>query len=296
MAPRVNHQLVREMAARMPRPSDDEIAAAAGCHPGYARLIYTGRVKLRGEGGSALSREEPKTLAGRPARGLLPFDHAALMGGHTLYPGTVIEAGSERVLKSGFNSAKIGARIMKGRWKGFPVFTLTLEERATCPTSCRHWRSCFGNNMQQARRFRHGAALESQIAAEVAALAAEHRLGFAIRLHVLGDFYSVGYVNLWRDLLAKHPQLHAFGFSARWDYARDPVAKALVELVEANWSRFAIRFSNAPIEAFATRSVEHPYQIEKDAVWCPQQAGKTQACSTCALCWQTTKNVAFVQH
>lgn len=150
--------------------------------------------------------------------------------------------------------------------------------------------------MQHARRYRHGAELERRLAGEVAALAQKHKRGFAIRLHVLGDFYSVEYVNLWRDLLARHPQLRAFGFSARWDTATDPIARALVDLVSEQWSRFAIRFSNAPLEACATVSIEHPYQKPEDAIICPQQTGRTDACSTCALCWQSTRRIAFIQH
>ncbi len=289
---RVDHDHVRNSAAN--GKTDTEIAAVVGCHPGYARLIRKGRVRLRHDGGSMLSREEPKSLSG--AAHLPAYDNPALSEARTIYPSTVTDPLTENVLKSGFNSSKIGARIAKGKWKGFEIYTLTLEERATCPTSCRHWRSCFGNNMQRAHRFRHGTDLEAMIAREVAGLARKHPQGFAVRLHVLGDFYSVEYVNLWAELLERHPALHAFGFSARWDYQGDPIAKALVDLVGKRWSRFAIRFSNAPIDECATVSIEHPIQKPADAVICPQQLGKTAACATCALCWQSTKRIAFVQH
>lgn len=289
----VDHSRVRELAAAGIK--DPQIAAEVGCHPGYARLIRLGRIKLRGEGGSELSRKEPQALQG--ARAVLPpFDHEALMKGRTIYPTTVIPASHDTVFKSGFNSSKIGARIQKGKWKGFEVYTLTLEERATCPTTCRHWRSCYGNHMQQAKRYEHGPMLEAEIEREVIGLRRKHPKGFAIRLHNLGDFYSVAYVELWGRLLDQHPQLHAFGFSARWDYKNDPTAKALIDLVNKQWKRFAIRFSNAPIEACATVSIEHPYQKPVDAIICPQQLGKTSSCSTCALCWQTTRRIAFIQH
>lgn len=289
----VDHNRVREMAGQ--NFTDAQIGAAVGCHPGYAKLIRTGRVKRRADGGSLLSREQPQQLAGKSAR-LLSFDNPAFMQSRTLYPSTVIPASAENVLKSGFNSAKIGTRISKGRWKNFQVYTLTLEERATCPTSCRHWRSCFGNNMQQAHRFRHGPELEAMIEREIAGLARKHPRGFAVRLHVLGDFYSVGYVEMWARLLDKHPQFHAFGFSARWEYRSDPIAKALIDLVSKRWVRFAIRFSNAPVDELATVSIEHPFQKPADAIICPQQLGKTASCSTCALCWQSKRRIAFIQH
>jgi hypothetical protein len=224
-----------------------------------------------------------------------PYNHPALVEARTLYP-TTVRAGRDRwALKSGENSAKIGGLIMKGRWTGFPVYTLTLEERATCPTSCHHWRSCFGNKMQYADRVAAGADLEWRLVREIALLEAYHPDGFAVRLHVLGDFYSVEYVGLWRGLLERHPALHVWGYTARLD---GPIAAALLDLAEREWNHFAMRFSNAPagLDASATISVEHPLQVPDDAILCPEQVGKTESCSTCAICWQTKRRIAFIQH
>ena len=60
---------------------------------------------------------------------LPPYDHPAIMAGKSLYPYTVRPAlsGDRWALKSGEHQRKIGAVILKGRWKGFPVFTLSLE-------------------------------------------------------------------------------------------------------------------------------------------------------------------------
>lgn len=290
---RVDWDRVRHLAAL--EWDDKAIAADVGCHPTYAKAIRMGKIKRRADGGSVFSRQQGRSLSGKTAP-LLPYDNSALMDGRTIYPATVISPLQENVLKSGFNSSKIGKRIVKGRWKGFEVYTLTLEERATCPISCRHWRSCFGNNMHHAHRFRHGPDLEKMIEREVIGLVRKHPRGFAIRLHVLGDFYSVQYVELWARLLREHRTLHAFGFTARWDYNKDAVARALIGVVEKNWSRFAIRFSNAPIDELATVSIEHPLQKPDDAIICPQQLGKTECCSTCALCWQSKKRIAFIQH
>ena len=91
------------------------------------------------------------------------------------------------VLKSGRNQWKIGGEILKGDWRGFPTYGLALEERATCPKTCRHWRSCYGNNMHLAQRVPHGVELERRLPIEVADLAKDHPHGFAVRLHVLGD-------------------------------------------------------------------------------------------------------------
>jgi hypothetical protein len=111
------------------------------------------------------------------------------------------------VLKPGSNQWKLGGEILKGDWRGFPVYALTLEERATCPKTCQHWRSCYGNRMHRAHRMPHGTELERRLEIEIAQHAEEHPNGFAVRLHVLGDFYSVEYVELWRKLLERHPVL-----------------------------------------------------------------------------------------
>lgn len=241
------------------------------------------------------SRHETHAVMSSPAR-MPAADHPAFTKARTLFPSTVAApADRTRVLISGFNSPKTGRLITKGRWKGFPIYTLTLEERATCPTSCVHWRSCFGNQMHFAVRIRHGDDLHTKLQEEVCALAGEHPKGFAVRLHVLGDFYSVEYVDLWRLLLIAYPQLHVFGFTARWQ-RDDPIAVALIKLAMDRWDRFAMRFSNAPVDQCSTVSIEHPLQKPADAIVCPQQLGTTQACATCALCWQSKRRIAFVRH
>ncbi len=289
---RIDYDVVKTLAAENVKHA--EIARRFDTSPGYIRMIVTGKIG----GGSAMSRMASRPLQGRDVRGMPAIDHPAIAGGTTLYPSTVTEVGGFLlpVLKSGHNSAKIGKRIAKGRWKGFEAYTLTLEERKTCPRSCHHWRSCFGNGMQQAQRIEHGTDLEVRLIEEVHALGKKHPGGFAVRLHVLGDFYSVRYVELWEMLLQQVPQLHAFGFSARWDAHNDPIAGALVRLVLKQWDRFAIRFSDAPVDECSTVSIEHPYQKPSDAIVCPQQTGKTPNCSSCALCWQSKKRIAFITH
>lgn len=245
------------------------------------------------------SRFASKPLNGRSAS-LPPFDHPALADGRTLYPKTVRtprrDAAAQWALKRGENSAKIGGEIVKGRWRGLPVYTLSLEERATCPRTCHHWRSCMGNSMHWSDRVQPGADLEWRLEREIAMLEIEHGR-FVVRLHVLGDFYSVGYVELWRKLLDRHAGLNVWGYSARHDQG-DPIAAALLSLVRSQWDRFAVRFSNAPqpFEAPTTISVEHPYQIPAGSILCPEQVGKTESCSTCGLCWQSERRVAFIQH
>jgi hypothetical protein len=130
---------------------------------------------------------------------------------------------------------------------------------------------------------------------EVALLDIDHPNGFAVRLHNLGDFYSVAYVELWARLLERHPALHVWGYTARWTL-NDPIAAALMPLTQRHWNRFAVRFSNAPAETCSTITVEHPFQVPDGTILCPEQVGKTESCSTCALCWGSKRRIAFLQH
>lgn len=118
---------------------------------------------------------------------LLPQDHQAVLEARTLFPSQVSQPDNS-VLKSGDNQRKLGKQITKGKWKGFPVFSLTLQERATCPTACLQYAACYGNNMHHATRYEHGPDLERQIWKELYFLQQKYPTGFVVRLHRLGIF------------------------------------------------------------------------------------------------------------
>ena len=222
--------------------------------------------------------------------------HASALDGHSLYRARVVPAAApDRLLKSGHNSRKIGARVTKGRWAGMPIYTLTLEERATCPSSCAHWLTCYGNAMNWSERIQHGPELEERLDGELRTQAGQHPAGFVVRLHVLGDFYSVGYVDRWAGWLDQHPALRVFGYSAR--PAGDAIGDRLRELVAARWDRFAVRFSGAGGEGSANTIRRMPAAPRvAEGIVCPAQTGRTDCCGTCGLCWGTRRNVAFIVH
>ena len=84
----------------------------------------------------------------------LSQEHSAVVNAHTMYRKNVhnIATYKHKVLKPSTNK-KLGKRVTKGRYAGFPMYTLTLEERATCPSACEHWADCYGNNMPFGHRF-----------------------------------------------------------------------------------------------------------------------------------------------
>lgn len=223
---------------------------------------------------------------------VLPAFHQAATGARSIFPSRVFAPDEvQRMFKTGHQSRKIGKTVMKGPRKGWPIFTLTLEERATCPRSCRQWLHCFGNNMQAAERIEAGAELEAAIVGELAALQAAHQGGFLIRLHVLGDFYSLGYVQMWADALERFPALHVFGFTARLPGTE--IGDALWQIVGNRWDRFAVRFSGMRGELYAA-------QVGADAdpmaILCPAQTGATDCCATCMLCVASERSIEFARH
>ena len=224
-------------------------------------------------------------------------DRGAAKAGHTAYPSRVMDP-DDFVLKPGKYQRKLVSVVKKGLWTGFPIYSLTLEERATCPKTCEQWQGCFGNHMHNASRYRHGDALDVEIKREVANLAHTHPAGFVVRLHILGDFVSVPYVKMWADLLLTYPALHIFGYT-HWKRGTE-IGDAVAKLRDAWWWRFAIRTSDANAsEGPRTVVIEDKSQLPRGAIICPAQVGVGRTCSTCALCWSPAaknKTIAFLRH
>jgi hypothetical protein len=72
-----------------------------------------------------------------------------------MYRKNLHDAGNYKyaVIKASTN-IKLGKKVTKGHLKGARIFTLTLEERATCDSECEHWLDCYGNNMPFGHRFK----------------------------------------------------------------------------------------------------------------------------------------------
>ena len=249
-----------------------------------------------------LSRRFTEHFAPNPAA-VRPLDaaHHAVVGGHTIFSRRVVDPSvSGIVLVSGIHQRKIGGKVVKGAWAGLPVYTLTLEERATCPRTCHHWRTCMGNAMPWPERHRHGPALEAALHIELAYLARRHLGGFVVRLHILGDFYSVGYAERWGFWLAKHRELRVFGYSA-WP-RQSSIGLAVGRLNAAFPQRCFIRYSvSVPSGAGgeATTLWREASGVVPEGIVCPAQTGATAACGTCALCWATPardKTIVFIGH
>ena len=210
----------------------------------------------------------------------------------TLYRKNVHDSeNAKNILKKGSQNKKLGFKITTGKWTNKRLYSLTLEERATCPRSCHHWEDCYGNNMPFAHRFKHGPALVSKLEVEIADLMKLHKDGIVIRLHVLGDFYSNSYVKFWRKMLIRYPKLAIFGYTAR----DDSVGNLIKELNKRYPEQCVIRFSrNEKFDGSNRYAADEDMII--DAFTCPEQTGKVKNCANCGLCWSVDKTVRFLTH
>lgn len=209
--------------------------------------------------------------------------HPAIVEGRSRYQARVKSASvAKHVLVEGKNSSKTGWRITKGPWAGKTIHTLTLEERRTCPSTCRQWLNCYGNNLHLALRLRHDEEdFAIHLSSELLRLNARYPEGFVVRLHILGDFFSVEYVNFWRDALDTLPGLHIWGYTARKNGT--PIGSALFKLASERWDRFALRWSDLGSDFAAAEVVEE--EADAKGIICPAEKDETRCCATCGLCW-----------
>jgi len=206
------------------------------------------------------------------------------------------------LLKKGSSNKKLGFIVKKGMWKGKRLYSLTLVERETCPTTCHHWNDCYGNNMPFAHRFETN-NIDLFLEREIESLLAKHTHGIVVRLHVLGDFYSVDYVDFWTEMLEKHPKLCLFGYTAR---KGDNIAHAIWRMNQANPTRCVIRHSGNFEDDGELEPTQEPFKenwryaaeesFEGKSFDCPEQTGAVKDCVSCALCWTTPKTVRFISH
>lgn len=241
-------------------------------------------------------RDQARFPSNKPkgSRVILDAAHPASAGARTLFPSRVFHASTvDRILKSGHNSPKTGKKVEKGDWAGFPIFTLTLEERATCSRECKTWANCYGNNMQYAHRILNDQSFENRLFFELKQLQQHFPKGFVVRLHILGDFYSTEYVNLWETALHAFSGLRIWGYTGRG--MDSDIGRELMHLNQFYQNRCRIRFSGTDSSP-KYGSLVIKSEAESRHVICPAQTDKTACCATCAFCWTSDLCVEFLEH
>jgi hypothetical protein len=226
---------------------------------------------------------------------------AAINAGTTQFPKNVAIAGisplngrATSILKEAKANSKLGGKARnfwtKGKFANMPLFSLTLVERETCPSTCSAWAICYGNNMPFATRWDikqdGGKLLMRELDAEMALLNRYYPNGFSVRLHVLGDFFSVEYVKWWGEMLEKYPALHCYGYTHNAD---NEIWDAIAEI---RGERFVIRQSDGHQFPVAVRE-----SIDNSFPTCPEQTGKVKSCLDCGLCPNmNVQGIRFLEH
>ncbi len=177
------------------------------------------------------------------------------------------------------------------------MYSLTLEERATCPSDCEQWDNCYGDNMPFAHRFDHtDPNFTSSLEQQLSSLNDKHPDGFVVRLHVLGDFYSGQYIVQWQLWLHQFENMNVFGYTHH-EYTSQ-LGSMINNVNNIHKDRFRVRFSDDLDTAFNASVID-----ETDApTWngagiiCPEQLGKTDSCASCGYCWTSDQPVVFIEH
>lgn len=240
-----------------------------------------------------------------PTKTEIAISKATTVFGKTVQKAPVVPVKSTglRVLKPAKTNRKISGGkkgvIAKGpkTFRGKPLFNLTLVERMTCPTDCPQWTVCYGNNMYLAKRYLPGQDLIDALNADLQVLEDKYPLGFVIRLHILGDFYSLDYVHFWGMALYTIPNMSIYGYTHRQHGT--PIGDAVTKMVQTFPDRVSILRSDPtgkgdPLPSAHT--VHKSQTPDAGIVICPEQTGKSESCLTCGLCFNGRTSVQFLEH
>ena len=180
-----------------------------------------------------------------------------------------------------------------------PLYSLTLEERNSCPDYCEQWDNCYGNNMPFAIRYDHTHFdFLPLLREQLEALSMEHETGFVVRLHVLGDFFAKEYVAWWRCMLHLIPNLHIYGYTHHRNFS--DIGYAIVKMNNKYKERCRVRFSDDTATLFSTSCVKgrpEDWHFGRTKLVCPEQTGHVASCAACTVCWESQdKSIVFFEH
>lgn len=201
-----------------------------------------------------------------------------------------------KALKSVSGNRKMGggeSLITVGRWEGREMLQLSLEERATCPVSCPLNKDggCYGDRMHTAHRIDHRnpGLLMSRIGMDLANAV----VGGVpvVRLHVLGDFFSLQYAQFWH-VEVKMGRCSIFGFTA---HAEKSLIGNYLRDVNRITPEFRMRFSHDTGPWGALVAGVSPGWDTVETIRCPHELYGLH-CKDCGICWEVPTPVLFTYH
>ena len=117
----------------------------------------------------------------------------------------------------------------------------------------------------------------------------------AFRIHVGGDFFSVAYVESWREIIQAFPQVRFWAYTRSWS---DPTLLPALEELRAleNVELFASTDPTMPLPPNGWRTAFIDQDPRSKGLQCPQQEGSLPDCLACGYCFRKGGHVVFKVH
>lgn len=186
------------------------------------------------------------------------------------------------------------SRYGKGNLKlGPDVYSYSKLAELTCPGSTPECRSiCYAKRIE-------GPLLEIyEINTNALVVPPPPKGAKWLRLHVSGDFDSVGYICQWIHIVNINPDIQFWAYTRSW---RVPNLLQHLELLrtQKNIQLFASMDESVigePPEGWRKAWIKGDSRIKKGLV-CPEERGKVDNCQTCGYCFKSIPgDVIFVKH
>ena len=190
-----------------------------------------------------------------------------------------------------FGEVKLKEPVHLSRWNSklgvLPSFSLPVLR--TCPGKTEFCsRLCYGLNGRFTRK-RMREIYQSNLEASKRADFVERVVRGILkvkpgvfRLHVVGDFYSVEYVEKWLEIADRLPDVKFFGSTRSWRVPKLRDALETFRDLPNVYLRASIDFSHLdkPSSSWGI------WSIEGEGTPCPHDYGLVENCIACKKCWQ----------
>ncbi|MGW8177247.1 MAG: GP88 family protein [bacterium] len=182
--------------------------------------------------------------------------------------------------------------LVYGNDKLGAIANFSLPAMKTCPGKTKFCkRFCYGQrNWYRTERVKQGLwdryfiSLSPQFADRVIGEIKDKKIKL-VRIHTVGDFYSVEYIKKWEKIArACAGSTKFYGYTRSWRV--DELRPHLEYLMEnfLVWLRASIDYTThqQKPEGWATFS-----SVDGDGKLCPHDSGKVMFCRDCGICWNS---------
>jgi hypothetical protein len=106
-----------------------------------------------------------------------------------------------------------------------------------------------------------------------------------IRIHITGDFYSVGYIQKWHDIISAFPDIIFYGYTRVW---RDVGLNHVIQQVMHECSNLHLRASVDFTHIERPNGWLQYSTVQGEGMHCPHDLDEVDSCEYCGQCWTTT--------